>query len=339
MELKIDNRIPGLRAHTIIDRRIIASKNYSIYEFNLEDNELRFRNTLPVNQIKKFLSNSNLASKIFRLGISQIKKYQDKVLIGSNSGLYISNPAFSSFVHLDVPLRSFQLLDHNLCITPKYVYYGEYLPNLRRDQVDIFRSEDGFKWEKIHSFPSGAIKHIHALQLDPCSDRIWFSTGDKDEECIIGNANYDFSNINILGQGSQKWRTLEFLFKEKSVYWGMDSPSEESHLIKYDRRSGQISKIRMFDGPIYNLRRISADKYIIGTANENGIIELDNRAHLWFSPDLEEWYDVVSFEKNFLPYVFGFARLIFPCNLNNTIAFSLENVKDLDNSLIVGEIK
>lgn len=339
MNLKVSKILSNLKVHCVIHNHVIASNGSSIYNLHNKNFTQEKLNIIPNQNVKGFLSSNRLISRCLRLGIFQIKKLFDNlVIIFCNRKIILSNTDFSKFKLVDVPIRSFQLMDHSICVTGKYVYYGEYFPNKSRDNVQIYRSEDGSNWNKIFSFRRGSIKHIHVIQEDPYDNKIWFSTGDSDEESKLGFTDYDFSNITFVGMGDQTWRTLEFLFKKDKVYWGMDTPLKSSHLIEYDRRSKNIKKIGRFDGPIYNLKRTNLGIYLIGTAAEGGPGELDNKAHIWLSKDLKNWVDSISYAKDIYPYKMGLGRLLLPDRINNKIIYSGYSLKEIDKKLVICDV-
>ncbi|MCL0090489.1 hypothetical protein M1O13_00585 [Dehalococcoidia bacterium] len=335
MKLKVERTVPNLRLHTVINGRLIASRGYRIYKSNDNGETWAFCNRLPVHFCKQLLSKNRLVSRALRLGISQIRQiFEDRLLICCDRGMFLSELSFSYFQRTDVPARFFQLLDGNICVTPEYVYYGEYIINPKRKEVNVFRTEDGVHWESVYCFPEKTIRHIHVLQYDPFSNKIWFSTGDADAECILGFADLDFSSVFIIGENSQKWRCLEFIFTEGSVYWGTDTPLVQNELLCYDRKSGRVETVANFDGPIYNLRRIGNIGYVIVTAAERGEGEWDNRAHVWLSTNLYDWEDAISFEKDPLPNLFGFGRLSLAENTREQIVLSALALRKVDNRVL-----
>ncbi|MFW6119995.1 MAG: hypothetical protein ACOC80_03725 [Petrotogales bacterium] len=328
----------GFRVHTVINDSVIASDGYKIYKSNDYGENWFFCGKLPMNPLKKFLSNSNLISRLTRMGISQIKRiHNDNMIVCCDGLFFLSDLELCEFTKIDIPSSFFQLLDNSICVTSDYVYYGEYFPNVKRKKVKIFRIREGVEWKEIYVFPEKRIKHIHVLQHDPFTQRIWFSTGDADEECMVGHADVDFSNVEIIGENSQKWRTLEFLFTKDKVFWGMDTPERRSCLVEYDRDSRETKLLGRFDGPVYNLKEYK-NWFLVGTANEGGKGEIDNCAHLWVSKNLEDWEDLVYYEKDVYPYLAGFGRILFPDKLEEKIVFSGLGLKEIDNKTIVGEI-
>jgi len=335
MKFKVEKVVPNLRLHTIINESLVASYGYRIYKSNDNGKTWEYCNRLPVQYYKQFLSKNRLVCRLLRLGISQIRQiFEDKLLICCDKGMFLSDRSFSRFQRTDVPSRFFQLLDNSLCVTPECVYYGEYIPNSKRGEVNIFRTGNGVHWETIYSFPSRKIKHIHTLQFDPFSNKIWFSTGDANVECMLGFADLDFSSLTIIGKNSQKWRCLEFLFTEESVYWGTDTPLTQNELLSYSREDETVAKVADFNGPIYNLRSIGSAGYTIVTAVEGGRGECDNKAHLWHSTNLHDWEDCISFEKDSLPNLFGYGRLSLAENMREQMILTGSALKGANNGLL-----
>lgn len=337
MEIKIDTISPHLRIHTIIDGALVSSSGYSIFKSKDFGKSWILSVTLPVSAHKFFLSKSRIVSRALRLGIHQIKQiHNGKILICCDNSFFLSDHALSSFKRINLNSRFFQLLDNSICVTPEFTYFGEYTFNFKKNEVNIFRTNDGETWDIIYSFPKNTIKHIHLLQFDPFSQKIWFSTGDKNSECLLGYANYDFSEVEVVGNNHQDWRSLELLFTSEKIFWGTDNPDGQNWLISFDRNSQSIQKITRFNGPIYNLKRFFAG-YLIVTATEGGIGEWDNRAHIWYSSDIEKlpWNDCISYEKDWMPFIFGFGRLLYGANFNNSIFLSGLALKNIDKKSIV----
>jgi hypothetical protein len=337
MEIRIETISPNLRIHTIIDGDLIASRGYSIFKSKDSGKSWILSGKLPVSLHKFFLSKSRIVSRALRTGIHQIKQiHNGKILICCDNSIFLSDHFLSSFTRIKLNSHFFQLLDHSVCVTPKFTYFGEYIQNSKKNEVNIFRTSDGENWELIYAFPKNSIKHIHLLQFDPFSQKIWFSTGDTDSESLLGYANYDFSEVEIVGNNHQDWKSLELLFTSEKIYWGTDNPDVQNWLISFDRNSRAIQKLTRFNGPIWNLKHFS-EGYLLVTATECRVGEWDNRAHIWYSPDFEKlpWKECISYEKDWMPRIFGFGRLLYGANFNNSISFCGLALKNIDAKSIV----
>lgn len=339
MKLNVKKVIPSLRIHTIINGSLIASAGYNIYQSKDNGENWEFCNPLPIGPTSSFLSKNRLISRLFRVGISQIVDlYRDSVLIYCDRGLYLTDFGFSSFELVDLPSRSLQLLDNNICVTPTYIYFTEYLFNHKREKVNVFRGKNGLDWELIYSFPQKSIKHLHVLQYDAKINKLWFSSGDADHECILGFVDLDFSELNIIGKGGQQWRSLEFLFTDADILWGMDTPKIRSKLMSYSRKEERITEIFEFGGPIYNIKQYNKG-YIIATANECNGNGSCNCAELWYSSDLLNWTNCISYQKDKYPYFLGFGRLILSRKMKDDLLFSGSALNGIDNKLIISNIE
>lgn len=126
------------------------------------------------------------------------------------------------------------VLPSALCTHDGTVYLGEY-PLSAASVPRIRRSEDGGQtWHTVTELP--AVRHVHAVTVDPFTDELWVTTGDADSECHIGRLrDGEFSSI---GGGDQRWRAVDLAFTPSSVLWGMDCVyAEENPLFKLPRES------------------------------------------------------------------------------------------------------
>ena len=175
-------------------------------------------------------------------------------------------------------------------------YYGEYFRNDERGPVFVYRSlDDGRSWEAIYRFTSGEIRHIHSLQFDPFSKSLWITTGDKDQECMIGYFLKKGSGVTLykVGSGSQKWRTVSLLFTKDEVLWGTDSPENQNYIYRLRKKAINTKEgcrqVCEVDGPIYYATTLCDGKLIMGSTVEGGEGEWDELLSLWLSKDGEYW--------------------------------------------------
>ncbi len=135
------------------------------------------------------------------------------------------------------------------------VYMGEYntddttYPDY---QLHIFKGTNyGQNWSIAYTFPprsvtglDGGIRHVHACQVDPYTGDVWITTGDTDTQSRI----YYHTNgllpdpdgvvrLNLVGGGSQEYRTVSLAFTEHYIYWFMDAPSQAQKMFRIRRAS------------------------------------------------------------------------------------------------------
>jgi hypothetical protein len=194
------------------------------------------------------------------------------------------------------------VLHCGIAVIAEGIYLSEYGDNSKRDAVDILCSKDGgSSWFVIYTFPAGSIKHTHGVYYDPHEGRLWVPTGDFKGECFMISANLSFSDITIHGDGSQLWRAVGMFFTPDKVIWGMDSPLEISYLQSLDRKTQDLTQGQSFPGPIWYTKSLNDGISLLQTSVEIGPGVLENVSYIYASKDMENWFEVASFKKDFLP--------------------------------------
>jgi hypothetical protein len=163
------------------------------------------------------------------------------------------------------------------------LFFGEYFRNSGRIQVRIFKSmNNGRSWETAYAFLPGQVRHIHALQNDPYSEKKWVCTGDLDHESRVAWSDDDYKTIQTLGQGSQMWRVCQLVFTEDAVYWGADAGDENlSGIYRWNRENKQTKKLLKVDGAVFFGTRLANGTIIMSTDRENMDNEKDDRTRLY----------------------------------------------------------
>jgi len=137
--------------------------------------------------------------------------------------------------------------DGLLIIKNNIILLGEYTSNRDRvDNVRILRINNKERtWDVPFNFAPGRIRHIHSIQKDPYTDKIWICTGDKDNECMVIWSDDNCRSINPIGQGGQEWRVTQLAFTKDALFWGADSPFSVSKrgLYRWDREKKKLTKL------------------------------------------------------------------------------------------------
>ena len=233
-------------------------------------------------------------------------------------------------------LNGSSLLHDSIAITPFGVYFGEYVNQKRSLAVNIYKIDIELKnGDIIYTFENAAIKHIHSCSWDPYDNKLWILTGDNKNECKIITADHDFMNISIIGQGDQIWRAVSIIFKQDYVYWFMDSPSEPSRLVRYSRSNGSIQLLQEFPGPIWYVKELSTNLYVLSTVIEPGDSTDDNFVYMYQSNDLENWKLIHTFKKDLLSSsYFKFSTIYFSSGNQSKSCFyiSAQSIRNMDGS-------
>ncbi len=339
MKLHIQKTIPNMVVHFIDHDEILTSSNYTIY--SSRDKGITFNKIidLKVSFLSQILVHYRLFSRGFRLGIRSLKKMNNGTILAiADRNLFRLEDEQLEVVHSFK--RGFGPLREGWCEDDKgNLYLGEYfLNNKRNASVNLLKSIDnGKSWQIIRSLDD--IRHIHCVQYDPFEKKIYMGTGDLDKESSIFFSEDEGETWTELGSGDQMFRTVSLLFTKDHIYWGSDSPTIQNYIYRYVRKSGEIEKLGAVDGPIYYSTILENGIKIFATTaegdSEGKSAEWDNKAHIWSSEDGVQWEDIKSWEKDFLPYIVGHGRILFPHgNHGNDLYITAEALKNVDGMLM-----
>jgi hypothetical protein len=145
------------------------------------------------------------------------------------------------------------------------IYYGEYFRNDEGGSVRLYRSDDGgLSWGVAHEFLPGQIRHIHAVQWDPCAKRLWLAAGDNGQECRIGYSTDQGATFAWIAQGGQQYRACGMLFTPEAVLWATDTG--ENHLFRWSRTDGRIEQLGDLPSPCYYAQTLDGQSGMLGLA-------------------------------------------------------------------------
>jgi hypothetical protein len=163
------------------------------------------------------------------------------------------------------------------------VFFGEYFRNTERTVAKVFATKDrGVSWQPVLEFPPRRVRHIHALQRDPYTGKLWICTGDLDEECLLAWSEDEYKTIIPLGEGSQLWRICQVVFTEDAIYWGTDTSAiPEAGIYRWNRQNGELRKLVSVDGAVFFGIRLSGGTIVFSTDREGMANEKDKKTRLW----------------------------------------------------------
>jgi hypothetical protein len=105
--------------------------------------------------------------------------------------------------------------------------------------VGTFETNGESSWQTVFVFSSieegetdptllDVARHVHVSAIDPYTGDLWIGTGDTSLRSRILTARSGTTNLEVLGLGSQEWRTLAIWFSPTHVYWNMDTSEGQS---------------------------------------------------------------------------------------------------------------
>jgi len=169
-------------------------------------------------------------------------------------------------------------------INENEVLFGEYFNNPGRGKVAIFKfTKENLTWSKLYEFPSGQIRHIHSVQKDSYTGRLWVCVGDEDNEAMIGWLDDECVNVSPIGTGSQIWRACQLVFSEDALFWGTDTGSMDlAGIYRWDKITENLTLLKKTDGAIFFGTRLRNDIIVMSTDREGFQNERDEITRLYF---------------------------------------------------------
>ena len=144
-------------------------------------------------------------------------------------------------------LRGAAALDGN-----GHVFFGEYLDNAGRGPVRIYRyAPDREDLTIAHTFPPGAVRHVHGIYRDPVDSRLWCLTGDRGAEARILRTGDGFETLTTIGSGDESWRAVSVQFTGDAIWYATDAEFRRNTVFRLDRATGRRSEVGAVDGPVY----------------------------------------------------------------------------------------
>lgn len=330
--------------HWIDHNEMWSSSGYKIYYSRDYGNTFNIIKEIPVSPLINALYKSRILCRLLRLGVRAFLKLKNGsiLIVISRKMFLLSNGSLRevfSFEHGIGPLTN------GLCEDPKgNIYLGEYFPNnTRKIPVKLYKSEDqGRTWQIILSLKG--IRHIHCVQYDPFDQKIWMCTGDKDKESSILFSEDEGETWICIGKNDQMFRTMSLLFTKDHVYWGTDTPSRQSYIYRYHRKTGKIERLIAVNGPVYHSVILGSGIKFFSTGvegnSEGKSAAWDKKACIWASLDGERWENIICWEKDLWPYIFGYGRVLFARGRSeNTLVFTTQSLKNVDNISFIGNFE
>lgn len=219
--------------------------------------------------------------------------------------------------------------------------FGEYFRNPNLNKVRIFESKNNMtSWKIAFEFQSGQIRHIHSVQRDPYSDKLWVCTGDNNKESIIGYSEDSFKTFKTIGQGSQQWRVCQLVFTKEAVYWGTDTDSNDiAGIYRWDRNTFEIEKLQNLNEEVFFATRLAKGTIIMSTDCEGLATENNNKTKLYIISKNNKITPVICGTWNYKKpgFWYKYAMLRFQRNQDaSSLAITILNQKEFpDGELII----
>ncbi len=282
--LNIHRTVHGMQVHHAQGDQLIASRGMTLMTSDDAGQSWNRFATLPVSTTVRFGCRFDLYRRLLREGIHAVIPAGDSEtgwLVLAHRQVFRVNANGNEITPLWSVQRGRRPLRRGLAVVNGYLFVGDYFANPDRQPVRIYRIEIATgQWEVFHEFPAGTIRHVHLLQHDPRTDRIWVGTGDEDHECYVGTLDPQNSDIQWVGSGSQDWRAVSLALTDEAVYWGTDNHLGNNRIWRLTRGADQPVKIADVVGPVY-YHGTAGDGIVFATTVEKGEGEQDAFGRLY----------------------------------------------------------
>ena len=316
----------------VCDSYFIGAKGYRLYKYDFTTKQYECIGYVKDSKYS-ILSNFKITRRFFRAEINSLYYLPngDSMII-AKKGIFKCSKGDSTFIKcFNVPRGSRPL---NLCITPDgIIYFGEYFSNMNKEPVNIYVSKDyGETWTIAHTFPTGNINHIHGLFYDKYTGHIWFATGDRENECIIGYTENEFRSVVEVFRGGQEYRTCNLYFYPDFITFATDSQYITNEIKCFNRITLKIETLTTISGTVIKGGQYKNISYL-STTVEPSDVNKDIYSHLWISTNGKSWEDIYCAKKDRFPAIMQFGSLEFPLQeTDKYILFSGRALQGIDGS-------
>jgi len=326
----------NIKALEVNDEYFIGAKGYKLYKCYYS------RKREYIGKVRDFkyslFSKLPLIRRLFRAELNNLYSLSDNSqLIIAKKGIFKKEVNEKDFTKkITIPRGSRPL---NLCITPNSdIYFGEYFANIDKKPVNVYHSDDrGNTWKIVYTFTFGSINHIHGIFWDNYTQKIWYATGDRDNECIIGYTEDGFKTVVEVFKGGQEFRACNLFFYKDYIVFATDSQYNINEIKLFDRKSLKIETLTTIQGTAIKGGQVENISFI-STTVEPSKVNKDKYTHLWISFDGKEWTDIYKVRKDILPSIFQFGSIEFPqykSEISDKLIFSGRAVVKIGGNSVV----
>ena len=200
----------------------------------------------------------------------------------------------------------------------------------------VYRSADLQHFDVAWEFTGKPIRHIHALIVDPeLQNRVWVLTGDLDDECGFFFTDDDFSSLQCFLMRGQQTRATDIIIRNGSLYWGMDSPSQTSFILRTSKDfADDIEELCELPGPAYYMGQNQVGGLYLATTVEPGVAVQDDLGHMFGTRPDGSWEEMKTARTDSFPQkgIFYFPRGVLP---ENFVVFSQRALNPFEGYLTI----
>jgi hypothetical protein len=334
--LRVTARLKNLMVHFVEgDLLYVSSRDKIMVVENFDKPVPKTIKKIPYPIIQK-LMHSRTVDRLMRNDIRYIHKIGD--------GSYIACSR-KGWWHIDskgklsnIPeLKRIQPLARGLCTSKLgIIYVGDYSQNHDRDEVKIYRSDNGKRFVTAYNFGKKSVRHIHAIIADTFNNnRLWVLTGDNNDESHFYFTDDDFKSIHKFLSVGQISRAADLLIENDEILWGTDSPFQQNFIVKTSLQNPYAyEKISPLPGPVYYTSQNAAGGIYFGTTAEPGPASENKIARIFALYDKKTCNEIHNCRRDFIPQ---HGIIYFPAGIlpENYIVFSQRGLRPYESYLTI----
>lgn len=154
-------------------------------------------------------------------------------------------------------------------------------------------------------------RHIHVIQEDPYTGDVYLGTGDFDFEPGIYVSHDKCETFDCIGKGDPMYRSLSFIFTEKSVFWNTDTP-EYQFIYRMNKEDRHIDRFPLINSALWCTMqyKISENQimYVMSSNSEGAWFDNCNRVYgIMIRDDIPTIYELYKKSSK------GKYEQLFPC--------------------------
>ncbi len=329
---------PRLRVLTWDKDVLYASRGYTLLKARLIEERVYWAGVAPYKPEwwRTITSPSRLGYRLVRDGFHALAVHPSGNLIAAVPGAIVTlQSGEQKFRITHRLLRGTRPL--HICAAPNgRVYWGEYFDNPQREEVHIYSSEDGERWNIAHTFSKASIRHVHNIVYDRWAKCLWIFTGDYGRECKILRASLDLSTMDEVIAGNQQARAVAAIINESGIFFASDTPLEQNRICHLDR-SGRLQQCaNISSSSIYAC--CTSSGMFFSTMIEPSDVNASRDVTLYGSAYGENWDAVARWRKDRWPMkYFQYGNAFLPDGENETDRLALTTIAvenaDLETSI------
>ena len=313
------------------DLLIQSSGRYiAIYHHHVQRNS---NIRLPFRFPRDFHLNIPLFKRLLRSNAKEViyDIVDNRLVIIRNSSVYLvegNGYKVLGIIEGDAPLFN------SHCIHDGDIYFGQYDRNEMRNESKIYKIDRTNKLLVAHTFPSGKIRHVHSISIDPFdSQRIWITTGDNDNECLLLYTDDKFKSVSNIGDKSQDYRIVNLGFAKDYLFYGTDNLKKENYIYRQLRSDEKRHRVQSLKQTAWFLKQDNNGSAVIGTTVENGKGCQVNYSSIYYSNDSGlTWLEILRIPKDIYPmpmFKWGSVSFSNSNDILDNLYINVEGLKDL----------